>query len=155
MFSKTATNNFLAASHQMSGYEPSGQLVSNILDSQASSPTMKSDIALRTTAQFTHMQFPANLNVLADHQDAVIQSQGQGMQPQVLAASGPQGQHIKSQSTSNQNYFSNLNSGGAHGGQVEYSAATVQGRATETGSKKAAGQLSSHGGGSGLQGLSN
>ena len=78
-FSKTATNEFLAVSNQKSADNNAGPYVnanglnhngssgiSNILDSQNSSPAVKSDMALRTTAQFTHMQMPSNVNV-RDH----------------------------------------------------------------------------------------
>ena len=56
MFSKTTTNNFLGSSNQgdvMTEYQIPGDHqpdVAKMLDSQASSPTIKSDIALRTTA---------------------------------------------------------------------------------------------------------
>ena len=52
LFSKTAPDEFLAISKQGSGsaFPEHNQLVSKMLDSEASSPTMKSDLALRTTA---------------------------------------------------------------------------------------------------------
>jgi len=52
LFSKTAPDEFLAINKQGSGsaFPEHNQLVSKMLDSEASSPTMKSDLALRTTA---------------------------------------------------------------------------------------------------------
>ena len=103
MFSKTSTNEFLAMSNQASmNNAPEHQVVSQMLDSQASSPTMKSDIALRTTAQFTNMQnYQNSVQVREPAHQAV------NFQEKVLAASGPS--HLKSQSTSNTNYLSGTN----------------------------------------------
>ena len=54
LFSKTAPDEFLAISKKDSGValptEQQFEMVSKILDSETSSPTMKSDIALRTTS---------------------------------------------------------------------------------------------------------
>ena len=63
LFSKTATNEFLAVSTQMENIHPGDQLMSQMLDSQTSSPTLKSDLALRTTAQFTHIQMPPGVTL--------------------------------------------------------------------------------------------
>ena len=45
LFSKTATNELLGASNGMSSFNPEGQImVTNLLDSQTSSPTMKPEV---------------------------------------------------------------------------------------------------------------
>ena len=45
LFSKTATNELLAVSNGMSNFNPEGQImVTNLLDSQTSSPTMKPEV---------------------------------------------------------------------------------------------------------------
>lgn len=91
---------------------------------------MKSDIALRNTAQFTNMQTYQNGVQAREpaHQTAILQDK-------VLATSGPS--HLKSQSTGNTNYFSG--NGGNPGSDYEQSQITSnsQGRAIEIRNKKA------------------
>ena len=167
-FSKTATNEFLAVSNQKSAgnaatsggpyINAAGVMnhnassgISNILDSQTSSPAVKSDMALRTTAQFTHMQMPPNVNV----QEQVAFTGPGGKQnrapahQQVLAASSAlPGHHLKSASgsTSQTNYISTggYNSAKTHHKHMStnlHQTNSAQGRPSEAISRRTTGKL--------------
>ena len=172
-FSKTATNEFLAVSNQKSAgnaaqsagggpyINAAGVMnhnassgISNILDSQTSSPAVKSDMALRTTAQFTHMQMPPNVNV--QEQVAFTGPGKQNRAPvhqQVLAASSAlpghkQTSHLKSASgsTSQTNYISTggYNSAKTHHKHVStnlHQTNSAQGRPSEAISRRTTGKL--------------
>jgi len=95
LLSQTAKHEMLTA-NQLSGNNLDRKMISNLLESQASSPTMRSDLAMTAKAEPQHnRRAPAH------------QSSNSGQQ-EVLAASG-RGQiyHLKSQSTGNSNYLSN------------------------------------------------
>ena len=98
---------------------------------------MKSDIALRTTAQFQPEQMPNEAEIQDQTKRNFKAPRSNNHQPKVLATSGPgQSNHLKSLSTSNTNYWSNMQASGLI--QVEHQSQmnNSQGRSTETRKKK-------------------
>lgn len=55
-------------------YNNASLAINNILDSQQSSPAVKSDVAMHTTAQFTHGSMPSYVNVNQEKTGATYQS---------------------------------------------------------------------------------